>query len=99
HGEAVGMGLVLAARLSQKLGWLAARDVQRVERVVEASGLPVRLKKKLSTAKLLAAMKHDKKAVRGKLRFVALRAIGQAETVDDVPEKTVRELWRRAGAS
>ncbi|HVU37471.1 MAG TPA: 3-dehydroquinate synthase, partial [Opitutales bacterium] len=98
HGEAVGVGLVLAARLSQKLGWLPARDVVRVEKAVQACALPVKLKKKLASAKLLAAMKHDKKAVNGKLRFVALRAIGQAETVDDVPEKTVLALWRQAGA-
>ncbi len=98
HGEAVGLGLVLAARLSHKLGWLAAKEVPRVERVVQATGLPVRLRKKLSGAKLLAAMKLDKKARNGKLRFVALRALGRAETVDDVPEKLVRELWRQAGA-
>jgi 3-dehydroquinate synthase len=98
HGEAVGLGLVLAARLSHKLGWLAAGEVARIERVVGACHLPVRLRKKLPAEKLLAAMKRDKKVVGGKLRFVALRAIGEAETVDGVPEKTVRELWRKAGA-
>jgi 3-dehydroquinate synthase len=98
HGEAVGIGLVLAARLSQKLGFLPAKDAQRVERAVAAAGLPVKLRKKISGVKLLAAMKLDKKARSGKLRFVALRAIGAAETVDDVPEKTIRELWRQAGA-
>jgi len=99
HGEAVGLGLVLAGRLSLKLGWLAAADALRIERTVGASGLPVRLRKKLSLEKLLAAMKLDKKMRAGKLRFVALRAIGRAETVDDVPEKIVRELWRKAGAA
>jgi 3-dehydroquinate synthase len=99
HGEAVGLGLVLAARLSQKLGLLAGDDVARVERVVQACRLPVRLRHRLSAAKLLAAMKRDKKARGGKLRFVVLRALGQAETVDDVPEKLVRELWRKAGAA
>ena len=98
HGEAVGLGLVLAARLSHKIGWLPAGPVARVERVVAACGLPVRLRKRLAAEKLLAAMKLDKKVRGGKLRFIALRAIGEAETVDDVPEKIVRELWRKAGA-
>ncbi len=98
HGEAVGLGLVLAARLSQKIGWLSAHDAARIERVVRACHLPVRLRKKLPAEKLLAAMKLDKKVRGGKLRFIALRAIGRAETVDDVPEKTIRELWRKAGA-
>ena len=99
HGEAVGLGLVLAARLSQKLGSLPSTAVTRIERVVQAAQLPVRLRKKISAEKLLEAMKLDKKARNGKLRFIALRRIGQAETVDDVPEKLVRELWRKAGAS
>jgi len=98
HGEAVGLGLVLAAKLSQKLGWLKAKDAQRVEKTVHASGLPVRLRKPVAISKLLAAMKLDKKVRDGKLRFIALRAIGQAEVVDDVPEKTIRDLWRQAGA-
>jgi 3-dehydroquinate synthase len=89
---------VLAARLSQKLGWLKASDVQRVESTVAASGLPVRLRRPVSAAKLLDAMKLDKKVRDGKLRFIALRAIGQAEVVDNVPEKTIRDLWRQAGA-
>ena len=95
----MGLGLVLAARLSVKLGWLKKEDTARIERIVLANRLPVRLRKKLSLAKLLAAMKLDKKVRNGKLRFVALRAIGQAETVEDVPEKTIRELWRQVGAS
>ncbi len=98
HGEAVGLGLVLAARLSQKLGWLNAKEVERVEKTVHASGLPVRLRQPVAVSKLLAAMKLDKKVRDGKLRFIALRAIGQAETVDDVPEKTIRSLWLQAGA-
>jgi 3-dehydroquinate synthase len=99
HGEAVGVGLVLAAKLSHKLGLLPVGDVARIEQVVKACKLPVRLRKKLAAEKLLTAMKLDKKVRGGKLRFIALRGIGQAETVDNVPEKIIRDLWRKAGAA
>jgi 3-dehydroquinate synthase len=99
HGEAVGLGLVLAARLSHKLGWLSAGDATRIERVVRACHLPVRLRKRLSVKKLIAAMKLDKKVRGGKLRFVALRAVGHAEMADNVPEKTIHDLWRKVGAA
>jgi 3-dehydroquinate synthase len=99
HGEAVGLGLVLAARLSVKLGWLGAKDAERVERLVGANLLPVRLKRPLKIAALLDAMKADKKARNGRVRYVALRAIGQAETVDGVSEEWIRELWRGVGAA
>jgi 3-dehydroquinate synthase len=98
HGEAVGLGLVLAARLSRRLGTLKAEDVERVERLVAACGLPTAIKPPLKTEKLMEAMKVDKKAVGGRLRFIALRAIGHAETVDGVSEEWIHGLWREAGA-
>lgn len=98
HGEAVGLGLVLAARLSQNRGWLEAPDVARVERLVERYQLPVTLREPLSVNDLLTAMKRDKKAKFGKLRFVALRSLGEAVTTDAVSEMTIRNLWKSAGA-
>lgn len=44
HGEAVGCGLVLAADLSRRLGYLTDADVSRIESVVSAAGLPVRFR-------------------------------------------------------
>jgi 3-dehydroquinate synthase len=99
HGLAVGIGLVLAARLSRRLSWLAAADVARVEKVVASCPyLETRLPTPLPVDELMAAMKLDKKTRGGRLRFVALRAIGRAETVDNVSESWIRELWLEAGA-
>jgi 3-dehydroquinate synthetase len=98
HGQAVGLGLILAARLSRRLHWLGEADRARIERLVEVCHLPVRLPKPLKVEQLMEAMKLDKKVRGGKLRFVALRAIGKAETVDNVSEDWVRELWREVGA-
>ncbi len=72
HGEAVAIGLCAAARLSQKLGAISAAEVTRIERVVAAHALPVRLRAPLAYAELHAAMTRDKKVRAGGLRFVVL---------------------------
>jgi 3-dehydroquinate synthase len=59
HGEAVAIGLGAAARLSQKLGYIGPGEVARVERVLIAHGLPVRLRAPLAPADLFAAMARD----------------------------------------
>jgi len=98
HGEAVAVGLAGAARLSQRLGLLPAAEVSRVEEVVAAHALPVRLRQPLPVAGLMAAMRHDKKARAGRLRFVVLRRLGEAVTRDDVDPLLVEAVWRELGA-
>ncbi len=98
HGEAVAVGLVMATRLSQKLGHLSESDVAKVTETVGAYGLPVRLNNPLPASGLCDAMKRDKKTRAGVVHFVILSRLGKAETVNDVPESLWRELWIEAGA-
>ncbi len=98
HGEAVGVGLVAAAQLSQRLGLIGADEVARVERVVAAHGLPVALRAALRLPALMAAMSRDKKNRAGGLRFVVLEKLGQAATRSDVPVALVEEIWVGLGA-
>jgi 3-dehydroquinate synthase len=98
HGEAVAIGLAAAARLSQKLGYIGAAEVGRVERVVAAHGLPVRLRAPLPLAALGTAMARDKKVRAGGLRFVVLRALGEARTQGDIPAGLAEASWREVGA-
>lgn len=98
HGEAVGVGLVAAARLSAKLGTLPATEVGRVEQTVSAHGLPFRLREGLKLPALLEAMQHDKKVRTGKLRFVTLNRVGEAATRSDVDPALVEAVWRELGA-
>lgn len=99
HGEAVGVGLVAAARLSQKLGYLALAEVARVEKIVAAHALPVRLREALAVSVLLESMQHDKKVRAGQLRFVVLKQLGEAATQADVPIALVEAVWRELGAA
>jgi 3-dehydroquinate synthase len=98
HGEAVAIGLCAAARLSQGLGYLAPADVSRVKAALEAHFLPVRLRKALPPAALVAAMGRDKKVRQGTLRFVVMRRLGEAAVRADVPPALVAESLREIGA-
>ncbi len=98
HGEAVAVGLVLAARLSQKLGQINESEVAAIRKALVACDLPVRLTSPLSVSALCQAMKRDKKVRGGDVRFVLLSSIGKAETANRIPEESWRELWVEAGA-
>ena len=98
HGEAVAVGLVGAARLSQALGLINADVVSQVEAVLQAHHLPTRLRQPLQIGELRQAMARDKKVRAGRLRFVVLRTVGAAETHDDVEPALVDAIWRDLGA-
>lgn len=94
HGEAVAVGLVLAARLSETLGNISNLDVERVINLVKRYSLPVKLKNSLDLEKLIEAMLRDKKVRQGKLRFVVMDKIGKAVTIENVDMDLVRKLWQ-----
>jgi 3-dehydroquinate synthase len=78
HGEAVGLGLCMAADLSARLGWLSAQDAARVRALVERAGLPARAPAGLTPDDFRRLMALDKKIAGGRMRLVLLRAIGEA---------------------
>ena len=98
HGEAVAIGLVMAAHLSAALGRCTAAEAAAVAATVRAHGLPDRLRAPLPLAPMLAAMKRDKKVRAGKLRFVLLQGVGAAVTADDVPEDRAVAAFVAGGA-
>lgn len=90
HGEAVGCGMVQAAALSRRVCGLDADSVQRITRLVTASGCPV-TPPDLGLERWLELMQVDKKAEGGQLRFVVLDAIGSAQ-VRTVPQPDLRAV-------
>lgn len=98
HGEAVAIGLAGAARLSQKLGLIPAGEVVRIERVLAAHHLPLRLRTPLPVAALQAATASDKKNRADGVRFVVLNALGVAVTRAGIPPATVEAVWGELGA-
>ncbi len=92
HGESVALGMVAAAHLSEALGQLEARDVERITRVIQSAGLPVN-GLTLPDAALMTRMASDKKVKAGRLRFILLEGIGRAVVRDDVPVELVRDAF------
>ncbi|MCK6425675.1 MAG: 3-dehydroquinate synthase [Burkholderiaceae bacterium] len=90
HGEAVGCGMVMAADLSARLGLVPAAFVDRMRRLCERAGLPVRAPA-LGTPRWLALMGLDKKAEGGEIRFVVIDRLGSART-QAVPEALLRQV-------
>jgi 3-dehydroquinate synthase len=89
HGEAVAIGTVLAARTSLALGWLESGDCERVEKLLERAGLPIRAAG-VSAEELLDHMRGDKKADRGGLKLVLIEALGRAVVARAPEEATLR---------
>ena len=97
HGEAVAVGLGLAFRLSARLGHCTAADAARVTDHLDSVGLPSSpgmLNRRFDAARLVAAMRRDKKTRDGRLTFILARGIGQAFTTDDVSEPEILEFLK-----
>ena len=94
HGEAVAVGMVLAARLSTALGLADAADGERLRALLLRYGLPTEIPQGLDPAALVARMRLDKKAQGSGLRFVLWDGMGKARVVADVAEATVLEVLR-----
>ncbi len=77
HGEAVAAGMVLAARFSEKLGYIGKADVRRVVDILARAKLPVAAPD-LGVERYLDLMGHDKKVEGGKIKFILLRKPGEA---------------------
>ena len=92
HGEAVAVGLIIAADLSVTFGWLPEKDLNRIVQIITTLKLPKNLPSEIKYDKLLAAMKGDKKILDNQIRFVLLKSIGNAVITKEVTEKQLKEV-------
>jgi 3-dehydroquinate synthase len=92
HGEAVAVGMVLAAKLSADLGMASTEDTDALAALLFGYGLPTMLPTSLEPRALVARMRLDKKNIAGRLRLVLWRGIGRAEVVPDVDEAAVLKV-------
>ena len=96
HGEAVGCGMVMAADLSCRMGWLDVTSRDRIRALVEKAGLPV-VSPDLGVERWVGLMQVDKKNAGGEIQFVLLRALGEA-VVTPVPMNLLDATLRESSA-
>ena len=99
HGEAVGVGMLLAAEVSHRIGWLGAADVARLRGLLQRAGLPVNAPA-IGASRALELMRMDKKVLEGRIRLVLLQKTGEGVVRGDYPldalEATLREHFGAA---
>ena len=98
HGEAVSIGLLCSLRLSVMMGNCKESDQRELENLLNSYSLPIKLRSSLPVSDLKVAMQSDKKVSGGKLRFVAMRNVGDAFVTSEVEWGDVVKVWRSVGA-
>lgn len=90
HGEAVATGTVMAADLSQRMGWLNAAQVQRIRAIMQAAQLPLN-PPDLGAEEYLRLMQLDKKVSDGRIRLILQQAIGKAIITADYDAEKLKQ--------
>jgi 3-dehydroquinate synthase len=89
HGEAVGAGLQMAATMSREAGLLEPAAALRVGALLRRLGLRTEARAEVTRAAAMEAMRIDKKARAGRIRFILMRGIGGAFVAADYPERAL----------
>jgi 3-dehydroquinate synthase len=91
HGNAVAIGMLAAARISNQMGMLDRTDVIRLKKVIEKAGLPEEIPSR-KVEEIMQVMKHDKKVSGDKIKFVLLKSIGSVLVTDEVSPSLVERV-------
>ena len=91
HGEAVGAGMVMAAELSQSMGWLSEKDVERIIILIKNAGLPT-VPPRISVEKYLELMMLDKKTKDGQINLVLQKSMGEAVLTNAYDSSKLRQI-------
>ena len=91
HGEAVGLGMVMAADLSYRLNLIDSDTMKRIRDLISRSGLPIEAPKSMSSEQFMTAMARDKKVEAGALRLVLIKSIGEGFVTADFAAEKLQE--------
>lgn len=90
HGEAVAIGMVGAAKISEKMGLISPTIVNDMCQLLTKMNLPTKAEN-CTTNKIFADIFHDKKTINGKVNWILLNAIGKVSIVNNVPDDIVKK--------
>jgi len=89
HGEGVALGMIAAARLSEKMGYLESNEAKRIEALIRDAGLPWKIPKTFSADNIIAALQMDKKKKGDIIRFVLLKKIGMPFIIGSIKPEMI----------
>jgi 3-dehydroquinate synthase len=92
HGDAISMGMVAAALISERLKYLSPEERNRITSLIRAMDLPDRVPKNLSLDGIVSRIRRDKKKEGDTINFVLLKRIGIPFVSGEVPQGLVREI-------
>ena len=98
HGTAVALGMLAAAKISCKMGILGNKDLLRLQSLIQRVGLPTTMPR-LEVGEIIQAITHDKKVLRGKVRFILPQSLGKVFIADEVSLSLVEKIlvdWNEA---
>lgn len=91
HGEAISIGMVVEAQISNLIGLLSDEDYHILEQALIRAGLPTKLPN-METQQILAKIKSDKKNEEGKINWTLLKNIGKAVYNQQVDERIIKKI-------
>ncbi|MDB9717013.1 3-dehydroquinate synthase [Methylophilaceae bacterium] len=94
HGEAVAAGMVMAAFLSQELGWLKPDEFDRTKQLIANANLPIN-PPDIPVDQFMGLMQSDKKSQRGRIHLILQKMIGEAILTSDYPEAALRKTLQQ----
>ena len=94
HGEAVAAGMVMAAFLSQELGWLNPDEFDRTKQLIANANLPIN-PPDIPVDQFMGLMQSDKKSQRGRIHLILQKTIGDAILTSDYPEAALRKTLQQ----
>lgn len=97
HGEAVAVGMIMAAHVSLARGYITATEQQAIQDLIQRAGLPIYPPATMTAAQWLSLMARDKKVLRGQMRFILPTKLGAAAIFSDITEDELTEVITRAG--
>lgn len=92
HGECVGIGCVLAAAMSRKRGYISEKEYEDIAEMFGYFDFPA-VPEQLKPEEIIRETRHDKKMEHGTIKFILLRAVGEADIFKDVSEAEMRDVF------
>ncbi|MDC0603367.1 3-dehydroquinate synthase [Aliiglaciecola sp.] len=92
HGEAVACGTVIAAKAALQKGWMHESELQRIIQLMQAFDLPILAPNQMDYDVFMKHMQHDKKVLKGAIRFVIPQHIGKAVVTKDISQDSLRAI-------